>query len=159
MSATIRTYVVVGVRASDALTVAERQKVEKKFDPDTGAPVKKVTTEYVPTLLGQERPGLEPGPENWIYPTELLGGLQVFSTGGHDRNVGFRRQPVNPYAGDYDEYVLGVPLHEGKDYKTAIYECDDKAVAEASARVADILRAKGVTNLVPKLFVVAYVSY
>lgn len=159
MGVSYRTHVVAGILAQDAISFELKEKQEKKFNPDTGEPVERITQWYEASLFGKPVPDLEPSPYEWEYlkvdGERVLGGLKVFSTG---RERG-RAEPGNPFAAyDYGDYVLGVPLHTASGGDTAVYELLDRLRNDALVKVRAILDKVGCKKE-PGIFIVSHVSY
>ena len=170
MGASFSTDIVIGVRVADVLQVKTLTKTETKYDPDTGKPYEKKTDEWVATLFGQERPGLEANPEEWEHspyvkrPSVLPEGFKTFDT-GNDSSPDFpARFAASPYQGwDYTRHVVGVQLNGKPGFSgpspPSIESLTWDELVLAFARVgkmfADLLGYHGPV----KLFVVSRVSY
>ena len=177
MSATYETFVVAGVRVSDIFEVQKREKVENKFNRDTGKPETIVTAVYVPVLCGRDVPDLLPDPGECVYcgagrpDTHFLRGLDVFSTGidakpDFPRPLPSKTEPPNPYLGyKYDKFFVGVRLNKPvgaiRPYETPqVFELRPTSpeVTAALKKAHEELRKLGFTSE-PKLYVIKYLSY
>ncbi len=170
MGVSHRSCVVIGVRVSDVLQVKVRTKTETKYDPDSGKPFEKTTDEWVATLFGQDRVGLEPNPDEWEHskyakrPSVLPEGLKVFDTGNDARpDYADRKAGGNPYVGyyDYTKHVIGVQLNArpaGVFDDEPVWAAGFNDLALAFAQAQNMFREVGYHSLL-KLFVVNSVSY
>ncbi len=160
MGVSYSTYVVAGVLARDVISVQKKTKKETKYDPDTGTPYEKETTEFVPLLFGQEEPGLNPSPYEWEYlkrkdtGARRFLGLKVFSTGG-EQDTGRAGNPYSAY--DYADYVIGVRVNK-KQEPMSVFELSFADAALVLAQVGNTVKDLGYHGEV-KLFVISHVSY